>query len=147
MVCLGNICRSPMAEGILRARIEEYGKKAIVDSAGTSDYHIGEPPDFRAVQMLRQKHIDISGLVARQFTVRDYDDFDMIYVMDLANFRNVLSLARNEQDRQKVALLLDTVSPGKSRSVPDPYYGGLEGFEEIYELLDRASMQIIKSIG
>ena len=143
MVCLGNICRSPMAEGILRARIEESGLKIIVDSAGTSEYHSGEDPDLRAVRTLQKKGIDISGLSARQFTVKDFEDFDQIYVMDLSNLMNVLSMARNEAEKKKVALIMDEIAPGHNRSVPDPYYGGLEGFEDVYQMLDKAAAKII----
>ena len=146
MVCLGNICRSPMAEGILRARIEEAGKKIVVDSAGTSDYHAGESPDFRAIRILEKRGIDISGLSARKFTVKDFDDFDLIYAMDASNMMNILALARNDEDRKKVELLLNVSHPQSNRSVPDPYYGGMEGFEEVYTLLNEVSSKIISSI-
>lgn len=146
MVCLGNICRSPMAEGILRSHIERAGLKAIVDSAGTSGYHAGEAPDFRAVRTLQKKGIDISGLSARQFTVGDFDLFDLIYVMDTSNYMNVLSLARNEEDKKKVHLIMNEVSPDRNQSVPDPYYGGIEGFEEVFNMLDKASTVIITHI-
>ncbi len=146
MVCLGNICRSPMAEGILRDHIEKAGLKVIVDSAGTSGYHSGEAPDFRAVRTLKKKGIDISGLSARLFTVTDFDDFDYIYVMDTSNLINVLNLARNEDDKKKVILIMNEVSPNKNQSVPDPYYGGIEGFEEVYTMLDHASKIILSHI-
>lgn len=146
MVCLGNICRSPMAEGILRDHIEKAGLKVIVDSAGTSGYHSGEAPDFRAVRTLQKKGIDISGLSARQFTVNDFDDFDFIYVMDTSNLINVLNLARSEEDKKKVVLIMNEVSPNKNQSVPDPYYGGIEGFEEVYTMLDHASKIILSHI-
>lgn len=146
MVCLGNICRSPMAEGILRARIEEAEKKVIVDSAGTSDYHAGESPDFRAIRILEKQGIDISGLSARKFTVNDFDNFDIIYAMDASNMINILALARNDEDRKKVELLLNVSHPRSNRSVPDPYYGGMEGFEEVYSLLNEVSLKIISSI-
>jgi protein-tyrosine phosphatase len=146
MVCLGNICRSPMAEGILRDQIEKAGLKVIVDSAGTSGYHSGEAPDFRAIKTLQKKGIDISGLSARQFTVNDFDDFDFIYVMDTSNLINVLNLARNDNDKSKVILIMNEVSPSKNQSVPDPFYGGIEGFEEVYNMLDHASKLIINHI-
>lgn len=146
MVCLGNICRSPMAEGILRTRIEEAEKKVIVDSAGTSDYHAGESPDFRAIRILEKQGIDISGLSARKFTVNDFDNFDIIYAMDASNMINILALARNDEDRKKVELLLNVSHPRSNRSVPDPYYGGMEGFEEVYSLLNEVSLKIISSI-
>ncbi len=146
MVCLGNICRSPMAEGILRARIEEAGKKVIVDSAGTSDYHTGESPDFRAIRTLEKRGIDISGLSARQFTVKDFDDFDFIYAMDASNLMNILSLARNDEDRKKVSLILNISHPDSNRSVPDPYYGGMEGFDEVFKLLNEASILLLSKL-
>jgi len=135
-----------MAEGILRDRIKKAGKKAIVDSAGTSDYHNGATPDLRAVKILIQKGIDISGLAARNFTVRDFDDFDFIYAMDFSNYMNIISKARNEDDKSKVAMIMDVVSPGNNRSVPDPFYGGLEGFDEVYEMLDEAAKKIAEKL-
>jgi protein-tyrosine phosphatase len=146
MVCLGNICRSPMAEGILRARIEESGKKVMVDSAGTSDYHTGESPDYRAIRTLEKRGIDISGLSARQFTVKDFDVFDHIFAMDASNMMNILSMARNDDDRKKVALILNVSHPDSNRSVPDPYYGGMEGFEEVYQMLDDVSLKILSTL-
>ncbi len=146
MVCLGNICRSPMAEGILRARIEESGKKVMVDSAGTSDYHTGESPDYRAIRTLEKRGIDISGLSARQFTIKDFDVFDHIFAMDASNMMNILSMARNDDDRKKVALILNVSHPDSNRSVPDPYYGGMEGFEEVYQMLDDVSLKILSTL-
>jgi protein-tyrosine phosphatase len=135
-----------MAEGILRNRIEEAGLKAIVDSAGTADYHVGEPPDFRAIHTLKSKGIDISGLAARQFTERDFDEFDLIFAMDSSNLNNILSLARTESDKEKVHLILDSITPGMNRSVPDPFYGDLNGFENVYQLLDQATTEIIRKM-
>lgn len=135
-----------MAEGILRGHIEKAGLKVIVDSAGTSGYHAGEAPDFRAVRTLQKKGIDISGLSARQFTSSDFDNFDFIYVMDTSNLINVLNLARNEEDKKKVILIMNEVNPNKNQSVPDPYYGGIEGFEEVYNMLDHASTVILSRI-
>jgi len=143
MVCLGNICRSPMAEGILRNRIEQMGLKLIVDSAGTADYHVGEAPDFRAIQTLKKNGIDISGLAARQFSQNDFDEFDWIYVMDRSNLGNVLAMTRNEGDRKKVQLIMDSVTPGMGRSVPDPYYGDLHGFDQVFTMLDQAAVSIL----
>ena len=138
MVCLGNICRSPLAEGILRNKIEKRNLKIKVDSAGTSNYHIGEHPDKRSAKNAQSHSIDISKLVARQFTVQDFDYFDIIYVMDSANHSNVLSLARNESDSKKVELILNTLYPGTNMPVPDPYFGGEQGFEDVFILLDKA---------
>ncbi len=146
MVCLGNICRSPMAEGILRDKIEKSGKKAIVDSAGTYGYHEGEPPDKRAIHVLSKKGIDISSLTARKFSISDFDLFEKIYVMDVSNLKLVLAMSRTEEDRQKVSLILEEVAPYANRSVPDPFYGNIEGFEEVYELLQEASEIIVKKL-
>src|SRR4051812_28107837 len=106
MVCLGNICRSPLAEGILRAKIKEKGIDVFVDSAGTGSWHVGEKPDERAIKTAKKYGVDISKLCARQFTPRDFDAFDRIYVMDRSNLEDVLSLARNRKDEEKVALFL-----------------------------------------
>lgn len=146
MVCLGNICRSPMAEGILRSKILAAGKKAIVDSAGTSNYHVGENPDYRAIVTLRNKNIDISGLAGRQFSVSDFDEFDFIYAMDSSNYKNIMALARNESDKAKVDLIMNLVEPGSNRSVPDPYFGEHDGFEQVYKMLDAASDKIIEKL-
>lgn len=138
MVCLGNICRSPLAEGILRHKLEQRNIPAIVDSAGTSNYHEGLCPDERSIENAKSHGIDISNLCSRPFTEEDFDKFDHIYVMDSSNYNNVLSLARNDNDRKKVDLILNVVEPGKNNSVPDPYFGGKQGFENVYNLLDQA---------
>jgi protein-tyrosine phosphatase len=143
MVCLGNICRSPLAEGILRKKLEERDMtNVIVDSAGTSSYHTGECPDQRSIRNARSHGVDISGLKARQFTVDDFDEFDYIYVMDTSNYGNVMMLARNEKDKKKVRFLLDIISPGSNMSVPDPYFGGEQGFENVYVMVDKACQLI-----
>jgi protein-tyrosine phosphatase len=146
MVCLGNICRSPMAEGVFRNRVEKAGRRIIVDSCGTSDYHVGQVPDYRAVKTLQRHGIDISGLAARQFKVEDFDNFDHIFVMDASNLMNILALTRNQQDKDKVSLLLEEVYPGENRSVPDPYFGGIDGFNEVYQILDKAAVKFIDKI-
>src|SRR5205085_11264860 len=102
VVCLGNICRSPMAEGILRKKITEKNLSFIVDSAGTANYHVGEPPDERAINTSKKFNVDISKLRGRQFTTKDFDTFDRIYAMDNSNYKNILRLARNENDKKKV---------------------------------------------
>lgn len=142
MVCLGNICRSPMAEGVMRNKLQQHGLNGIVDSCGTANYHVGEHPDPRAVRKAGKYGIDISRLVGRQFTVSDFDEFDRIYVMDTSNYQNVTRLARHETDLEKVILLLNELYPGQNMSVPDPYYGGDEGFENVYRLLESACEQI-----
>ena len=138
MVCLGNICRSPLAEGILRDKIQQKKLNVKIDSAGTSNYHVGEHPDKRSAKNAQAHGIDISKLVGRQFTVKDFDDFDKIYVMDASNHVDVLALARNKNDSKKVELILNTIYPGTNMSVPDPYFGGEQGFENVFLLLDKA---------
>ncbi len=144
MVCLGNICRSPMAEGILRKKSLEAGKKWIIDSAGTSNYHIGEAPDVRATQKAAKYDTDISGLRARQFETTDFDKFDLILAMDENNYNDIIRKARNEFDTEKVRMILNFSRPGKNLNVPDPYYGGDAGFEEVYKLLSDASDKLIQ---
>lgn len=147
MVCLGNICRSPLAEGILRHKVEQNKiKNVVVDSAGTSDYHIGEHPDKRSTQNALTHGIDISNLIGRQFSVNDFDDFDLIYVMDESNYSNVILLARNKDDRDKVKLILNEIEPSANKSVPDPYFGGEQGFENVFQLLNKACDKIIENI-
>lgn len=146
MVCLGNICRSPVAEGVLRHKAEKHNLPVLVDSAGTSNYHIGEAPDRRSMLSARKNGIDISGLRARQFNVEDFDKFDMILTMDSRNYENVLKLARDERDREKVSLLLEHIYPGEKISIPDPYFGGEEGFNTVFSLIDAACEKLIEKI-
>jgi protein-tyrosine phosphatase len=143
VVCLGNICRSPLAEGILLHMVNERKLKLVIDSAGTSNYHIGEAPDARTIANAKKHNIDLAPLRARQFTVKDFDAFDKIYVMDKSNFQNVLKLARNENDKQKVDLLLNISHPGQNMEVPDPYFGGEAGFENVFQLVWKASEKLI----
>ncbi len=146
MVCLGNICRSPLAEGILKEKAGARGLDVTVDSAGTAAYHAGERPDRRSQEIARKHGIDISQQRARQFEVADFDLFDKIYVMDLHNFDDVVSLAGSERDAEKVHLILNTIYPGKNLSVPDPYYGGKNGFEKVYRMLDASCEKIVEDI-
>jgi len=144
MVCLGNICRSPIAEGILRHKLQTMKNEDVeTDSAGTSNFHIGECPDSRMRMTAVKNGMDISDLRARQFVQSDFDEFDLIYAMDNANKQDILKLARNDADRAKVKLILDEVYPGESREVPDPYYGGEQGFQDVFDMLDDATDQII----
>jgi protein-tyrosine phosphatase len=136
MVCLGNICRSPLAEGILKSKLPE--DDFFIDSAGTSNYHVGDNPDRRSIAVGRKYGIDISNLKGRQFSTKDFDAFDIIYVMDESNYRHVISLARNEQDKNKVKFILNEIYPNQNYNVPDPYYGGEQGFENMYKMLDEA---------
>lgn len=146
MVCLGNICRSPMADGIMNHKAQEYDLNIEVDSAGTSAYHIGEAPDKRQQATALERGIDISDLRARQFVQSDYDEFDLIYAMDESNYNNMLALSRNDSDREKVKMILNESYPGKNMSVPDPYYGGDQGFIHVYELLNDACEVVAQKI-
>ena len=144
MVCLGNICRSPLAEGILKSKV--YSFKVEVDSAGTGAYHVGKKPDPRSIAIAKLNGLDISNQRARQFTVADFDNFDTIYAMDTSNYRNILHLARNEEDKAKVKLILNEVFSDENLDVPDPYYGGDFGFKNVYNMLDQACNSIAQKL-
>lgn len=135
MVCLGNICRSPLAEGLLKSKLPFSSFS--VDSAGTSGFHSGSAPDPRSIAIAKSNGIDLSLQRSRQFRGYDFEIFDHIFVMDKSNYRDVLKLAKTDQERQKVALILDY--PGsKIDEVPDPYYGENQGFEYVFNLLNEA---------
>ena len=140
MVCLGNICRSPLAEGIFKSKVDT--ENFFVDSAGTGSYHVGELPDPRSIEIARHHQIDITDQRARQFKVQDFDEFDMILVMDQSNYYNVMRLARNEDDKSKVSLILDVLNQS-TNEVPDPYYGGANGFKLVFDMLDQACEEIL----
>ena len=148
MVCLGNICRSPIAEGILRHKLAEsnLSSSIIIDSAGTINMHKDENPDSRAIATAKKFGIDISKLIARQFVINDFEVFDRIYVMDSSNQRDILSLARNGNDRNKVSLLLNIINPDLNQSVPDPYYGGQEGFDRVFKMIENACDEIVEEL-
>ena len=140
MVCLGNICRSPLAEGILKSK----STRIIIDSAGTAGYHVGRPPDIRSIEIANKFNIDLTHQRARQFNNNDFDNFDKIYAMDNDNYSKIISLAQNQEERNKVDLILNETFPKQFKSVPDPYYGGEEGFENIFRLIDKACDLIAK---
>jgi len=144
MVCLGNICRSPLAEGILKSKLPKT--EFIIDSAGTSNYHIEQLPDARSIAIAKKHEINITDQRGRQFVVTDFDTFDYIYVMDTSNYENVINLARNSQDISKVKLILDELPDNSISNVPDPYYGGDQGFQNVFELLEQASNCIAKKL-
>lgn len=146
MVCLGNICRSPMADGLLRKKVKDNELNVFVDSAGTANYHIGAKPDERMRFTAKKFGVNIDDLRARQFTADDFNEFDLIYAMDKSNFSNIISLAKNEKDKQKVQLILNELYPGKDLEVPDPYYGGEQGFIDVFNMLDQATEQILNKI-
>jgi protein-tyrosine phosphatase len=144
MVCLGNICRSPLAEGILKAKL--FRANVVIDSAGTGAYHIDQKPDNRSIAVAQINGIDITNQRARKFLVEDFDEFDLIYVMDRANYRDVISIARNKEDIDKVKMILNEVFPNENLDVPDPYLGGDYGFKNVYKMLDEACEIIAKKI-
>lgn len=144
MVCLGNICRSPLAEGILRKKT--FLKGIEVDSAGTGDYHIGSQPDKRSIAVAKEHDLDITNQRGRQFSVKDFDNFDIIYAMDNQNYKNIMRLARNEDDAKKVKLILNEVFPNENLDVPDPYTGGTFGFKVVYDMLNQACEVIANNL-
>ena len=141
MVCLGNICRSPLAEGILQSKVNK--ELVFVDSAGTAAFHVGNLPDERSIAVAKQYGIDISNQQARKFTEKDFLNFDVIYAMDKSNYQNIISLATSDKDVEKVKMILNESQPDKNYSVPDPYYGGKNGFEEVYKMLNQACDSIL----
>ena len=143
MVCLGNICRSPLAEGILQSKLD--ANFFSVDSAGTAAFHIGELPDQRSIAVAKKYGIDISNQRARKFDIKDFIEFDIIYAMDKENYQNICSLAKNNSQVHKVKMILNEINPSENLSVPDPYYGGVKGFQNIYQLLDEACEKISKN--
>jgi protein-tyrosine phosphatase len=145
-VCLGNICRSPLAKGIMRNKIRQRKLDASADSAGFERFHNGDPADPRSVMTAAKNGIDITDHQARMFRTEDFDLFDRIYVMDSINYSDVISLARNEKDRDKVDYIRNIVEPGLNKSVPDPYYGGPDGFEKVYAMLDEACNKLSDEI-
>lgn len=143
MVCLGNICRSPLAEGILQNKVN--AEDVFVDSAGTGGFHVGDAPDPRSIAVARKNGLNIEKQRCRKFQVSDFQKFDVIYVMDKTNYDNVSALAQNDTDIQKVKLLLEEVDLPE-KQVPDPYYDEEDGFEQVYHLIDRACDAIAKKL-
>ena len=144
MVCLGNICRSPLAEGILASKLPK--NKFKVDSAGTGSWHIGNAPDERSIITAKKNGILISNQKCRQITTNDFDFFDYIYVMDNNNYIDVLELSKNQEHRKKVQLILNELFPNENVDVPDPYYGVQNGFDSVYQMLDEACDIIAKKL-
>lgn len=145
MVCLGNICRSPLAAGILKYQLNKLNINGSVDSAGFEPYHNGEPADDRAQDIAKKHNIDISDHRARLFRKGDFDEYDHIYVMDESNYKDVMFMVRNDADKSKVDYIMNVINPGKNEVVPDPYYGGLYQFQEIYEMLEKACKKIAEN--
>ena len=147
MVCLGNICRSPLAEGILRDKARAAGLDWEIDSAGTNGYHIGEAPHHLSQKVARLNGLDISDQRARKFTAADLQRFDKIYAMDANVVEDMRCIAGRQYDSTKVDLLLNEVHPGEDREVPDPWYGPEPGYHEVYRLIDEAADKIIAKYG
>jgi protein-tyrosine phosphatase len=144
MVCLGNICRSPLAEGILASKLPK--DKFTVDSAGTGSWHIGHSPDERSIAVAKKNKISISNQKGRQFSTTDFESFDYIYVMDNSNYEDVVKLAKNQQQKEKVELILNELFPNEKVDVPDPYFGLPNGFEIVYNMLDEVCEIIAKKL-
>ncbi len=142
MVCLGNICRSPLAEGIMKEKAKKYNLDINVDSAGTAAYHAGEQPDPRSMEVALKNGIDISGQRARKFKGNDFDRFDMIFAMDDSNYSDLIAQAQTSEDKERVEMILNKVFPGEDKSVPDPYFGGKDGFDKVFAMLDQACEKI-----
>ena len=140
MVCLGNICRSPLAEGILRTKVDPT--KVQVDSAGTGGWHAGEQPDPRSIEVAKKNGVDITYQRGRKFSAYDFESYDLIFVMDNSNYRDVVQLAATSEEKSKVQRIMDELFPGENVDVPDPYYGGHRGFDHVYNMLDEACDKI-----
>jgi protein-tyrosine phosphatase len=144
MVCLGNICRSPLAEGILASKLPKG--KFLVDSAGTGSWHIGRAPDNRSIATAKKNGLNIAKQKGRQFATSDFDTFDYIFVMDNHNYSDVIDLAKNEVQKNKVQLILNEIFPNENVDVPDPYYGMENGFNIVYKMLDEACEVIARKL-
>lgn len=145
-VCLGNICRSPMAEGVLRQLAQDRGLQITTDSAGTGDYHVGEEPDTRAMACMEDHGVSIRDLRARQFKASDFEEFDLILAMDASNLSNMLKLAPDALAVKNAKLVMDFAPDHALREVPDPYFGGDEGFEEVHDMLMEACNKVLDHV-
>ena len=146
MVCLGNICRSPLAEGILQDKINKRGLEWQVASSGTAGYHVGQLPDTRSMDVSRKHGIDISDQRSQKFQPVNLEEYDFILAMDVNNFEDILSLCTTEKQRQKVQLIMDYGDDPNINEVPDPYYGGENGFANVYEMLDEATEGFLQTM-
>ncbi|MFZ1686502.1 MAG: low molecular weight protein-tyrosine-phosphatase [Flavobacteriales bacterium] len=146
MVCLGNICRSPMAEGVLRHLAQQRGIHIEVDSAGTADYHVGDAPDKRARTATQRKGISIEHLRGRQVEMADFARFDLLLAMDKSNHSDLLQLAPDDASKEKVKLMMAFANKTSTGEVPDPYYGPDEGFDETFALLENACNGLLDAI-
>lgn len=136
MVCLGNICRSPLAHGILQDKIEKLKLPWVVDSCGTSGWHVGEQPDSRSIEIAHQNNISIANQRSQHFSKAMFQEYDHILVMDSNNHKDVIKLAANDAEKQKVELLMNYAFPNQNKQVPDPYYHG--GFDHVFQMIEKA---------
>jgi protein-tyrosine phosphatase len=146
MVCLGNICRSPLAEGIMQRQLDQAGIQAEVDSAGTIGWHSGEVPDHRSIAVAANNGIDISKQKARKVVKRDFGYFDLIFAMDFSNYRDLLAMAETDEESSRIQPILAYAGIDEIGEVPDPYYGNTHDFEQVYALLDSACKLIVKKL-
>ncbi|MCH2199398.1 MAG: low molecular weight phosphotyrosine protein phosphatase [Flavobacteriales bacterium] len=146
MVCLGNICRSPIAEGVMKYRAEEAGLDIFVDSAGTSGWHEGELPDRRSIEIMRAFDLDITDQRSRPVRQSDFEDFDLILAMDRSNYDNLIDMAATTDQKDKVKMILAYSNSGLPANVPDPYYGGDDGFRNVYLMIDEAIVAIVNDL-
>ncbi|MFZ4544947.1 MAG: low molecular weight protein-tyrosine-phosphatase [Saprospiraceae bacterium] len=144
VVCLGNICRSPLAEGLLRSKVEALGLNWVIDSAGTGSYHEGHQPHEKSIEVARKHGMDISNQRARKIGKEDFSNFDLILAMDTANRDDMYEMTSTMEQRNKIRLVMDVLYPNRDVSVPDPYYGGIEGYEKVWDMLDQACDKIIE---
>ena len=146
MVCLGNICRSPLAEGVLRHKATQRGLNWHIESAGTGAWHVGEAPDTRSQKVAKAHVIDISHQRAQQFSPYHLETFDKIFAMDSSNFQDIIKHAKTEEEKNKVALIMNMSDPGKNKAVPDPYYDD-HLYEVVYQMIDEACEEIVVKWG
>jgi protein-tyrosine phosphatase len=146
MVCLGNICRSPLAEGILKSKVKIENLDVEVHSAGTAAYHVGESADPRSVKVAQKNSIDLRSHVGRQFQTSDFDRYDLIYSMDSSNYADIIGKARTGSDKSKVKMLMNELYPGENFDVPDPYFGGSSGFDDVFRMIDQACDIIVDKL-
>jgi len=146
LVCLGNICRSPLAEGILKDKLQKKGLSFTIDSAGTNGYHTGEPPHHLSQKVAKKNGIDIGKQISRRFTKNDIDNYDIIYAMAADVMQDIKKIAGDKFDNKKIMLFLNELHPGQNKDVPDPWYGDEDGYDEVYALLNEACEAIAEKL-
>ncbi len=144
MVCLGNICRSPLAEGIMKAKLRSRNLDWKVESRGTGNWHVGQLPDPRSIATAKRHQIDITDQRAQQFSEKDFEDYDLILAMDQSNYSNIIAMAKGIADEEKVKLIMDFDPDKTALEVPDPYWND-DGFEQVFSMLDQACDKVIEA--